>query len=83
MSVIIFYYIIISLGMLETSNYFLKNESAATILRVPLWMKYYQTIVVLLTTDIEKRNISLSKHVTSHHCKKKKSLIFFTEASVS
>lgn len=36
MSVIIFYYIIISLGMLETSNYFLKNESAATILRVPL-----------------------------------------------
>lgn len=56
MSVVIFYYIIISLGMLETSNYFLKNESAATILRVPLWMKYYQTIVVLLTTDREKKH---------------------------
>lgn len=56
MSVVIFYYIIISLGMLETSNYFLKNESAATILTVALWMNYYQTIVVLLTTDREKKH---------------------------
>lgn len=51
--------------MLETSNYFLKNELAVTILSMPLWMKYYQIIVVLLTTDLEKRNISLSKHITS------------------
>jgi len=56
--------------MLETSNYFLKNELAGTILSMLLCMKYYQIIVVLLTTDIQKRDISLSKHITSHHCKK-------------